>query len=548
MWFPTPTDASAPETCDERPLGLKVALPPTCTITEGGVKIKSLGVGRCNPVPCVTRTSQESTKSCCRPTQFRQLQVECDGFRYLASQIVSCGCAECTNDIPVTVRGFMNGGGVSTTGAYITINDTRYSVYYDDGNFTIETKPHAGRIVMQVKFETYNRNFMPQLVTVDVSEGVTEMHVEINLVSIGVPIINGATGGRIEISTPGLPPVVSVNIPPRTFVDIDGSIALTEKKMLLSFNDPRLPDGLDTTPGQFTFEDAEGETRILETRGVITLTVETDREGNDYFLNKKVTLTFDADALGIESGDSFFLWSIDPVTGMWKMSGDMTYRRRGGQVTGSSDKNIIEGEAEILPNVPHLNCGKLIPRERLCSIAVYVYHGEYFSEPLQGERVTAFMIKNGLVIGRTSGYTDLNGKACLIVGCGLENIVKLEPQLGLIIHPSHHLPSGFVFTNTDVGFRFFTTVGDLINGPVFLNHGWRSLCYTANSSAYHFKIAKKAIRPSIHGSLNAVEMRRGLDNSWFQNPSSEMELCAVQLAFHVRISRIPSNQIYCFCN
>ena len=437
------------------------------------------------------------------------------------------------NDIPVTVRGFVNGGGVYTASAYIMINDIRHSVTNYNGNFTIETKPIEGRIVMQVKSE-YFRNFRPQLVTVDVGEGVKEMYVEIIMVPRGVPIINGVTGGRLDVSTPGLPIIGSVNIPPRAFVyDDDGSTGLGEMKMLLSFNDPRLPDGLDTAPGQFTFEDAEGETRILETRGVITLTVQTDRNGNDYLLDKKVTLTFDADALGIESGDTFFLWSIDPVTGKWKMSGEMTYRRRVGQATGN--KNIIEGEAYILPNVPHLNCAKVIPRERLCSIAVYVYHGEYFSEPLQGERVTAFMIKNGLAIGRTSGYTDLNGKACLIVACGLENIVKLEPQLGLIMHPSHHLPSGFVFTNTDAGFRFVATVGDPINGPVFLNHGWRSLCYTANSSAYHFKIAKKAIRPSIHGSLNAVEMRRGHENSWFQNPSAERELCAVQLAFHVRI-------------
>ena len=441
----------------------------------------------------------------------------------------------------------MNGVGVSTHGAYIMINDTRHFVWNNNGNFTIETNPNAGRIVMQVKFE-YDRNFRPQLVTVDVGEGVTEMYVEISMVPIGVPIINGLTGGRLDVSTPGLPLVVSVDIPPRAFNEDDGFPQYGDLKMLLSFNDPRLPDGLETAPGQFTFEDAEGETRILETRGVITLTVETDRNGNDYFFYRKVTLTFDADTLGIESGDTFFLWSIDPATGEWKTAGDMTYRRRGGQAIGSSNKNIIEGEAYILPNVPHLNCAKVIPRERLCSIAVYVYHGEYFSEPLQGERVTAFMIKNGLVIGRTSGYTDLNGKACLIVACGLENIVKLEPQLGLIIHSSHHLPGGFVFTNTDTGFRFVATVGDPINGPVFLNHGWRSVCYTANSSAYHFKIAKKAIRPSIHGSLNAVEMRRGHNNSWFQNPSAEREVCAVQVRFYVRKSRIQSNQINCFSN
>ena len=527
------TGAGATDTCDVKPQDQWVPLPPTCFVTNGGVKVKSVNIGRCNQVPCVTRTSQDSTNLCCVPVRTRQLVGECDGFSYKISQIVACGCAECRTTDLVIVSGVVKSGGVWTSGVKIVQDTLQYRVI--NNQFSFEAKPRAGRILFQVK----SKFVMPQLVTLDVSEGVTEMYVEVTLVRKPSPdLVDVATGGQVNVDTPGLPSAVSVKIAPNSFQDKNGNTVSGGVKMYTSFSDPRKPDGLDTAPGQFTFEDSEGETRILKTFGVVTLLAE-DANGNEVFLSGKATMRFDAYALGIGRGESVFLWNVEASRGEWQKSGTLTYtgsKRRRRQAT--SPGGSVEGETEIPPNVPYLNCDRPVLRGRLCSIAVFVYYGGDFSIPLQGQRVSAFIRENGLFIGRTSGYTDQNGKACLLVACGLQHIVRLESLEGVMVHPTHFLPAGFAFTNRVDGFAFTATSpatqDDNNKGPVFRYRRWRSSCYSANSSTYHFSLAKPPVRPSLYGSLNAVETRPGYALSWFPNTPADRQVCVLQVGVTVR--------------
>ena len=538
------TDASAPHTCDELPKDHMGALPPTCTVTVAGIRSKSFNVGRCNRLPCATRTSQVSARLCCLPSSTRQLQVDCAGFKYMINQVVSCSCVECANDNRVMVTGVVSAGGAPTSQVYILHNGARHSVPdHTLSFFSFEATPQAGRIVFQVMSSA----FMPQLVTLDVGDGVTEMYVEITLTPKGIAnVIDTSFGGQIDLVTPRMSSAVSVNIPSRSFQDKNGDPIYDDVNIYLSFSDPRLPDGLSGAPGQFTFEDSDGETRLLETRGVITMKAE-DKGGNDIFLTGQVTLSFDADALGIESSDSFSLWSIDGATGDWKMSGELAYSgsgRRRRQATNNNKANTVVGLTEIPPNVPYLNCDKSILRGRLCSISVYVYYTDDFTTPLQGERLTAFMIENGLFIGQTQTYTDVNGKACLLVACGLQHIIRIESHQGVIVHQTHRLPGGFGFTNRANGFQFVANVGDSVNGPVFVNSGYRRGCSDLDSTAYHFKLARPELRPSLYGSLNAVEMRPGFDLSWYPKPPSKREICALQVV--ILVSKSSTNSCdYC---
>ena len=407
----------------------------------------------------------------------------------------------------------------------------QYSVV--NNQFSFEAEQRAGRFLFQVKSKT----FMPQLVTLDVSEGVTDMYVEVTIVPKSTPdIVNAATGGQVKVDTPGLPSAVSITIKPNSFQDKNGNPVSGNVNIYTSFADPRKSDGLDAAPGQFTFEDSEGETRLLKTFGVVTLLAE-DTNGNEVFLSGKAILKIDASALGIKRGESVFLWSIEASSGEWQKSGTLTYtgsrrRRRQAPTPGGS----YEGETEIPPNVPYLNCDATILRGRLCSIAVYVYYGGDFSIPLPGERVTAFIKEDGLFIGRTSGFTNKNGKACLLVGYGLQHIVRLESIQGVIVHPTHFLPAGFEFTNRVDGFAFTattpTTQDEYIDGPVF---GGRTLtCHYASIKAYHFILAKPTIRPSLYGSLSAVEMRPGRDLSWYPNSPADRDVCVLQVQMRVR--------------
>ena len=535
--FTTFSEASAPDTCDEAPADINVDLFP-CTVTIAGITSSSFNIRRCKHVPCITHTSTDSTSMCCSPIRTRQQQVDCPRFNHPIFQVESCGCAVCSKDNHVTVNGDVHGSGAPMSNVHIMHDGIRYDVV--DDQFSFEAIPEAGRIVFRVKSD----EFMPQLVTLDVSEGVTQMYADIKLIPKGTPnVVSAVTGGKLDVGTTGMSSAASVSIPPNSFQDANGDHVTGDVNVFLTYADPRVPVvGLLSAPGQFTYQDSEGETRLLETRGVITLVAE-DQSGNEVFLSGTVTMEFKADPLGIESGDTYFLWSIDPLTGEWQKSGEMTYsgsRRRRRQASGTDRNSTVVGETEIPPNVPFVNCDRPFLRGRLCSVAVYVYYGNSFLTPLQGEVVSAFIIENGLFLGRTRGYTDTNGKACLLVACGLRHIVLLESSEPVYVHPTHHLPAGFVFTNYDAGFEFTAPLVSSDDGPVFPFSWSGQRCYQGNHTSYHFKLAKAPLRPSLYGSLNAVQMRPGFDNSWFTGSGSEREMCAVQVEIQVGV--------FCFAN
>ena len=459
--------------------------------------------------------------------------MDCHKFKHPIFQVEACGCGVCPKDNHVTVNGDVHGSGAPMANVHIMHDGIRYEVV--DNQFSFEAIPEAGRIVFRVKADA----FMPQLVTLDVSEGVTQMYADITLIPKGTPnVLSASTGGKLDLGTTGMSSAASVTIPPNSFQDANGDPVTGDVNVFLTYADPRVPvDGLMSAPGQFTFQDSEGETRLLETRGVITLVAE-DQSGNEVFLSGTVTMEFNADLLGIESGDTYFLWSIDPSTGEWQKSGEMTYsgsRRRRRQASGTDRNSTIVGETEIPPNVPYVNCDRPFLRGRLCSVAVYVYWGDSFLTPLQGEVVSAFIIENGLFLGRTSGYTNTDGKACLLVACGLRHIILLESIEPVYVHTKHHLPAGFVFTNYDAGFEFTAPLVSSDDGPVFPFSWSGHRCYQGNDTSYHFKLAKAPLRPSLYGSLNAAEMRPGFDNSWFTGLGSEREMCAVQVEILVGV-------------
>ncbi|KAI0223002.1 hypothetical protein LSAT2_025748 [Lamellibrachia satsuma] len=540
-------DAGAADTCDQDPVELVVELPPTCALTIGGSKVKSVNIGRCSNVPCVTQASPNTAGFCCVPSSTRQLHVECDGFSYEVSQAVACGCAECDDSNQITVTGSVKSGGASTTDVYALYKGQMYFV--NENQFTFETTPQAGRIVFEVK----SPSFMPRQVTVEAMEGVTEMFIEVAIVpKPSQEIVNAVTGGELDVESPGLPSVVSVTIPPKSFQDTNGDPVSSNVNVFVTFSDPRQPDGLVAAPGEFTFVDDEGEPRLLQTFGVVTLVAE-DSNSNEVFLTGTTTMKFDAAALGMQPGDSVSLWSLDAASGNWKKSGEFTYsggRRRRRDTTNST---IVEGETEIPPRVPYINFDKPIYRDRLCTIAIYVYYGAEFSVPMPGERLTAYMMQNGLFFGRTTRYTDRNGKACLLVQCGVRVIIRLESSTGdIIVHPTHDLPVGFPFTNRADGVEL-TPVRPTTdtNGPVYPFTIWNF--DAAKPSDFHFMLSITPPRPSFYGSLNAVEMRPGFDNSWFPNPPSQREVCVVRVNVQtleasklrvVGISSAPGGDLY----
>ena len=233
---------SASDTCDGEPEEFEIKLPPTCTDVASGKT--SVNIGRCNNFPCITRSSSVSRNKCCLPSGTSPVQVHCDGTSFKINQVTSCACAECANDDIVLVNGAVKAGGAATHTAYVMKDGIRNNVR--DGQFSFETVPQAGRIVFQVQSDT----FMPQLVTLDVVEGVTEMYVEVSLTPKGIPhVVNAGTGAQLDVVTPGMSSAVSVRIPPNSFQDKTGNEVSGDVDVFLTFADPRLPDGISSAPG-----------------------------------------------------------------------------------------------------------------------------------------------------------------------------------------------------------------------------------------------------------------------------------------------------------
>ena len=371
------------------------------------------------------------------------------------------------------------------------------------------------------------------------------MFVDVSLVAKPTAnVVDTSTGADLAIDSPvGLPTAVSVSIPSNSFQDENAETVSGDVNIYLTFADPRQPDGLDSAPGEFTFVDDEGETRMLQTFGVVTLVAE-DSNGNEVFMSGEMTMTFDAAALGMQPEDSVALWTLDANGGGWVESGEFTSsdRRRRRRDTGSD----VEGKTEIPPYVPYVNFDTPVYLSRLCTVAVYVYYDKDFSIPMSGQKLSAYILQNGFFLSRTTASTDRNGRACVVVLCGQRAIIRIESAGVYQVHPTHFLPDGFAFSNRATGFEFTAPSSSISisssstdpRGPVYRKPTWSDSgeCYDSNATAYHFMLAWEPLLPSVYGSLNAVELRPGFPNSWYPNPPAQREVCAIRIDIAVRIN------------
>ena len=413
------------------------------------------------------------------------------------------------------MTGRASSAGADVTDVHVLYDDVTYDV--TKSQFLFEATPRAGVIVFQVK----SSSFMPRLVTLDVNEGVAQVYVEVSLVARPSPdVVDAATGAQLQVVTPGMSSAVSVTIPPGAFQDKNGDPVSGNVNVFLSISDPRLPDGLDSASGEFTFQDSEGETRLLKTFGVVTLLAE-DTNGNEVYLSGKATMTLNTDAMALAVGESVALWVIDGASGTWRKTVDMMTGSRRRRRRQASMGSTLTGQTEIPRDAPVVNCDVSVPRP-FCSVAVYVYVGSDFSVPLHGGRVTAtgFDSETGVVSFQTTATTDQNGRACLFVACDTRYKLQMLSRLGTIVHPTHSLPVGFPFSNGINELTFTTTPpanqADSANGPVFINQFGNACPAT---SQFFFKFAVQPIGLSLYGSLNAGP-------GWYPDPPAQAPACA----------------------
>ena len=447
------------DTCDTVPTTLAVTLPPGCNVTLGDTKVTTLNVGECMSEPCVLR-DDKTPGQCCVPVAIEEVEVQCDGTTYNMTRVLSCGCGQCEIGFEVDVTGSVsirtNISGISTivpvnatllvSGNDIDPNDTQT---YGNGLFSFTAKPEAERIVVRFYQET-NEDFLPQVVSIDVPRGVSTISREVVLQAKPEPVsLDASTGGAVNTSPLEGAPVVT--IPANSIVDADGNPYNGTVKVYPTFADPRDLDSISDAPGDFSFQNEEGESQELQTNGVLGLFFE-DENGNPLQLSGKTTLMMNAASLGInatEEGDpDSYAWTLDADTGKWKMAAPLKYvnsRRK------KRDLSVSVSVTIVIPfPLPYINLDKPVWKSIRCILIIQVYADVQFTQPLgdMSLQVITTTPNGQIYLTYTRGYVNRNGRACVTVLCGYRHIIVMKPLLGQpIAHPTHHLPAGFSFTN-----------------------------------------------------------------------------------------------------
>ncbi|KAI0220788.1 hypothetical protein LSAT2_027738 [Lamellibrachia satsuma] len=452
------------DTCDDVPTVLDVTLPVGCNVTLDGTNATKMNVGECLSESCVSR-DDKTTGRCCVPLNTEDIEVQCETHNYTMKKILSCGCGQCEIGGDVDVTGNVNVRMViSGNSTLVPVNASLfvpgYEIDPDDSNttgngfFSFSATPDAGRITVRF-YQDNNADFLPQTIVIDVPRDVSSVtrNVVLQAKPEAVPL-NAASGGAVNMSSVDGSP--SVTIPPNSIVDADGNPYNGPVKVYPTFADPRDLDSISEAPGDFSFENEEGESQDLQTNGVLGLFFEDDN-GNPLQLSGKTTLTLDPDSLGIgktkDGQPDSYVWTLDADTGKWKMSAPLTYASRRKKRDIFLTNSVVASLVIPYP-LPYINLDKPALRRVRCKLIIQVYADMFFTQPLTelSLQVVSMSPNGAIYIGYTNGYTNRKGRACVTVMCGFRHIIILKPVLGQpIAHPVHHLPAGFGFTNIGQG-------------------------------------------------------------------------------------------------
>ena len=514
---------SEDDSCDSVPRSKVISLPSTCHHTAANNQQEtSVNIGYCPSQRCVVKGGQTDDVMCCGELENDQLLVECTEFNYYVSKVKSCGCVQCDVDDDVTISGqLLFQGDVR----YVAVRSMRQGDNTDvQGGFSITGWPDGDVITVEVISGKYD-DFMGQLATIQLKDNVKEYFIQIELKRKPSPMtVDASSQSEVSLGGDNLPEATKLIFPNGSFIKKTGGEIEDTVKVFASFDDPRSEDGLADSPGEFDFEDEEGERQELESYGVVRLTAE-DNNGNPVFVSGPMGIQVDTERLGISEKEDgqpdAMVWTMNMETGQWEnpqpLVSETSGRRR--RQSGAATVNF-----ELPQNVPYINIDKPLLRSRQCYVSVNVYADVNMTEGLAGQRIMSY-IKNEdgtLYRGRSSGYTDVDGHTCLPVGCGWVNELIVNPYTGLVATASHHLPTGFPFTNTHNMTRVTFTappIEDVVDGSGPVHRYTLNTCYDSTQADYHFQFVLAGGLPT--GRLDAVELRPNKTLSWYNGSATE---------------------------
>ena len=305
-----------------------MTLPSGCVLS--GTNDSSVNVGECEPVACLKNDSNftsacKDPSFCCGPRYLEKVLVQCGEFTFFnLSKVKQCGCGKCGGKAR-SIYGIARGPDDSPS-KYVylyfagkVIARTNYK-----GQFSFGIPTDIRRAVVTFNDTRFKKYEKEEKVFV-IYEGQA-MFYKIRLKRKAIPLPFNASEDLLlplaDDSSFGS--YADIEFPGESLLTEDGEVYRGVAKAAVSVIDPRNLSDVLSAVGDFTTVDEDGEEELLQTYGMIKLSLE-DENGKKLALSKPMKVHLDPEKLNLTVSDghnvSVNLYWLDSKTGRWRVVG-----------------------------------------------------------------------------------------------------------------------------------------------------------------------------------------------------------------------------------
>ena len=287
-----------------------------------------MDVGECEQVACVKGNSSFNSSCtdsslCCGPRSIESVLVQCGSLMSFDLSVVkTCGCGDCIEKQTVIEGTVVGQDGSAATLVELHLVGQLVAMTDANGDFSFAVPKNTRRAIVTFKDKIFKKFEEEDKIFV-LNEGQT-VKFRVKLREKPKPITFNASepldvplGGESDS-------FADLELPENALLTEDGSVFSGNAKASVSVTDPRNQSDILSAPGDFSSMNEDGEEEILETYGMIKLSLEDDN-GKPLVMSKPMKVYLDPEKLNLTVSDgnvSIKLYWLDRKTGRWREVGD----------------------------------------------------------------------------------------------------------------------------------------------------------------------------------------------------------------------------------
>ena len=308
--------------CDTEPSTHIIQLPEDCV--QAATNKAEYDVGKCDTRTRCTgdeledQTSCHDTESsCCQKMETREIDLQCQGYNLPISQVISCGCAQCSQK-PIKIIGkVVSSGPMSPILESITVyyNNEIVTSTDSNGQFAFTFSNAVTRVALTFRDLEYSRVLETTMVFRVDPGSPTYAVVKMTPVDKQVEVFDSMAGKRLSTA-------LATMIIPENSVYTSGAREIYNGSVHLTLGNFDMTNRIEAelAPGSFTAIDEDGERVSLLAFGMFALQL-TDPLGN-HLLATGITIILNSE-VNSESGYDTKLWVLNRRSGNWELASEL---------------------------------------------------------------------------------------------------------------------------------------------------------------------------------------------------------------------------------